>query len=161
MSKKQSIIADSSTAAEFIGAQTGAQAIMWVRNFLEELGFRQKGATCMYQDNMSTICLIGHKGNTGRMKHIALRYDFVREQARLGTIRIEQLHVTKMTTDTLTKPLGTSLFAQHAIRLLNTSPPDPDDLDAYQLSLRSIAKSAERLTFIASSIQSSSPTSHR
>ena len=41
MSKKQSIIADSSTAAEFIGAHTGAQAIMWARNFLEELGFQQ------------------------------------------------------------------------------------------------------------------------
>ena len=33
MSKKQSIIADSSTAAEFIGAHTGAQVIMWARNF--------------------------------------------------------------------------------------------------------------------------------
>ena len=29
-----------STPAEFIGAHTGAQAIMWARNFLEELGFR-------------------------------------------------------------------------------------------------------------------------
>ena len=57
----------------------------------------------MYQDNMSTIRLIGHKGNTGRMKHIALRIDFVREQVRLGTIRIEHLHTTKMTADTLTK----------------------------------------------------------
>jgi hypothetical protein len=148
MSKKQSIIADSSTAAEFIGAHTGAQAIMWARNFLEELGFQQKGATCMYQDNMSTIRLIGHKGNTGRMKHIALRYDFVREQVRLGTIRIEHLHTTKMTADTLTKPLGPSLFAQHAIRLLNTSPPDPDDLEAYRLSLCSIAKSAQRINII-------------
>ncbi len=149
MSKKQSIIADSSTAAEFIGAHTGAQAIMWARNFLEELGFQQKGTTCMYQDNMSTIRLIGHKGNTGRMKHIALRYDFVREQVRLGTIRIEHLHTTKMTADTLTKPLGPSLFAQHAIRLLNTSPPDSVDLEAYQLSLCSIAvKSAKRIPII-------------
>ena len=65
----------------------------------------------MYQDNMSTVRLIGHKGNTGRMKHIALRYDFVREQVRLGTIRIEHLHTTKMTADTLTKPLGKTLFA--------------------------------------------------
>ena len=65
----------------------------------------------MYQqDNMSTIRLIGHKGNTGRMKHIALRYDFVREQVRLGTIRIEHLHTTKMTADTLTKPLGHTLL---------------------------------------------------
>jgi len=102
----------------------------------------------MYQDNMSTIRLIGHKGNTGRMKHIALRYDFVREQVRLGTIRIEHLHTTKMTADTLTKPLGPSLFAQHAIRLLNTSPPDPDDLEAYRLSLCPIAKSAQRINII-------------
>ena len=87
----------------------------------------------MYQDNMSTIRLIGHKGNTaGRMKHIALRYDFVREQVRLGTaIRIEHLHTTKMTADTLTKPLGALLFAQHAlVRLLNTSsPPSTGDDD--------------------------------
>ena len=52
MSKKQSIIVDSSTAAEFFGTHAGARAIMWARNFLEELGFRQKGATCMYQDNI-------------------------------------------------------------------------------------------------------------
>ena len=100
----------------------------------------------MYQGNMSTIRLIGHKGNTGRMKHIALRYDFVREQVRLGTIRIEHLHTpTNMTADTLTKPLGKSLFAPHAIHLLNTSPPSSGDLEAYhQLSLRSLAKSSSK-----------------
>ena len=102
----------------------------------------------MYQDNMSTIRLIDHKGDTGRMKHIALRYDFVREQVRLGTIRIEHLHTTKMTADTLTKPLGALLFAQHALRLFNTSPPSTDDLEAYQLSLRSLAKSSKRITLI-------------
>ena len=100
----------------------------------------------MYQDNMSTIRLIGHKGNTGHMKHIALRYDFVREQVRLGTNRIEHLHTTKMTADTLTKPLGPLLFAQHAIRHLNTIPPDPDDLEAYQHSLVCpIAKSVKHI----------------
>ena len=119
---------------------------MWARNFLEKLGFRQTGATCIYQDNMSTIRLMGNKVNTGRMKHIALRYDFVREQIRLGTIRIEHLQTTKMTADTLIKSLGKLLFAQHAIRLLNISPPDSDGLEAYQCSLRSIAKSAKRLT---------------
>ena len=123
MSKKQSIIADSSTAAEFIGAHTGAQAIIWAQNFLEELGFRQKGATCNVPGQHEHHTSHWSTGNTGRTKHIALRYDFVHEQARLGTIRIEHLHTTKMTADTLTKPLGTSLFAQHAIRLLNTTSP--------------------------------------
>ena len=83
------------------------------------------------------------------MKHIALRYDFVREQVRLGTIRIEHLHTaTKMTADTLTKPLGALLFAQHALCLLNTSPPSTEDPEAYQLSLRSLAKSSKRITLI-------------
>ena len=53
-----------------------------------------------------------------------------------------------MTADTLTKPLGMSLFAQHALRLLNTSPPDPADLEAYQHYLCPTTRSAKRLTFI-------------
>ena len=78
--------------------------------------------------------------------HIALRYDFVREQVRLGTIRIEHLHTTKMTADTLTKLLGALLFAQHALRLVlvNTSPPSTDDLETYQFSLNFLAKSSQR-----------------
>ena len=55
--KQQSIIASglqhsAQRPAEFtiLGAHTGAQAIICAQNFLEELGFRQKGATCMYQD---------------------------------------------------------------------------------------------------------------
>ena len=80
------------------------------------------------------------------MKRIALRYDFVREQVRLGAIRIEHLHTTKMTADTFTKPLGKSLFVPHAIRLLNTNPPSSDDLEDYQLSLRSLVTSSKRIT---------------
>ena len=48
-------------------------------------------------------------------------------------------------------PLGIVRFSpevQHAIRLLNISPPDPDNLEAYELSLHSIAKSVKRLKFI-------------
>ena len=96
------------------------------------------------------------------MKHIALRYDFVREQVRLGTIRIEHLHTTKMTADTLTKPLGALLFAQHAPHLLNASPPSTDDLEAYQLSLRSsLAKSSKRIMLIRLSNVHLAISSHR
>ena len=42
MSKKQSIIADSSTVVEFIGTYTGAQAIMWARNCLEDSARREQ-----------------------------------------------------------------------------------------------------------------------
>ena len=51
----------------------------------------------------------------------------------------------------LTDALGALLFAQHALRLLNTSPPSTDNLEAYQLSLRSLAKSSKRITLIRQS----------
>ena len=77
----------------------------------------------MYQDNKSTIRLIGHKGNTGCMKHIELRYDFVREQVRLGTISIEHLHTTKKTAYTLTKPLGKLLSCcSHNMPFVSSTP---------------------------------------
>ena len=55
-----------------------------------------------------------------------------------------------MTADTLTKLLGALLFAQHALRLVlvNTSPPSADDLEAYQFSLSSLAKSSQRIMLI-------------
>ena len=44
--------------------------------------------------------------------------------------------------------MATGITAEHALRLLNTSPPSTDDLEAYQLSLRSLAKSSKRITLI-------------
>ena len=62
ISKKQSIIADSSTVAEFIGTHAAVKAILWVRNLLSKLGHPQPQATTvLYQDNESNIKMIFHK----------------------------------------------------------------------------------------------------
>ena len=61
-SRKQAIIADSSTSAEFIGTHKACQQIGWTQNLLSEMGVPISSPTVVYQDNMSTIKLIAHKG---------------------------------------------------------------------------------------------------
>ena len=72
---------------------------------------------------MSTIRLILHKGNSGRTKHIALRYNMIRECVKDNNILIKYLPTDQMVVDALTKPLGATLFPIHQLRILNLAPP--------------------------------------
>lgn len=106
-----------------MATHTACQKILWAQNVLTELGFIESVPTTLYQDNQSTIRLILHKGNSGRTKHIALRYNMIRECVQNNHITIEYLPTDEMVADTLTKPLGAVLFSQHQARILNMQIP--------------------------------------
>jgi hypothetical protein len=127
-SKKQIITADSSTAAEFIGTHKACQQIGWTQNLLSEMGIPILSPTVVYQDNMSTIKLIHHKGNEARTKHIDLRYNVIREFLQKQKIIVKYLPTEYMIADMLTKPLSGLLFSRLSTRLLNLSPPTDMDL---------------------------------
>ena len=128
LSKKQKIIADSSTVAEFIGAHTSCQTIAWVTNLLSEMKVPLKQPATLYQDNTSTIKILYKKGNEARTKHIDLRFNIIREFIQQGRIIVKHLPTDYMISDTLTKPLSGPAFLRHKIRLLNQSAPNDTDL---------------------------------
>ena len=84
--------------------------------------------TVVYQDNMSTIKLIHHKGNEARTKHIDLRYNVIREFLQKQKIIEKYLPTEYIIADMLTKPLSGLLFSRLSTRLLNLSPPTDMDL---------------------------------
>jgi hypothetical protein len=108
LSKKQTITADSTTVAEFVATHTGCQRILWSKNMLEEMGFLPK--IFLHQDNTSTIHLLKHSGNSGRTKHIALRYNMIREAIKHHDIQVVYTPSEEMVADIFTKPLGMRLF---------------------------------------------------
>ena len=110
LSKKQTILADSSTVAEYIGAHLAAKQILWARNILYEMNLSQVNPNTLYEDNKSTITLLNNPGNGNRTKHIALRYNFLREEIKNGTISMTYLPTDMMISDILTKPLGPTDF---------------------------------------------------
>ena len=50
-SKKQTVTADSSTVAEFIGTHLVTKEIMWARSLLGEMGYPQIAPTILYENN--------------------------------------------------------------------------------------------------------------
>ena len=63
---------------------------------MTELGYPPSTPTTLYQDNESTINMIYHKGNAGRSKHIALRYNIIREYVADGTIKVVYCPTSQM-----------------------------------------------------------------
>ena len=78
-SKKQTVTADSSTVAEFIATHLASKDVMWARALLGEMGYAQIVPTVLGEDNMSTIAMITNDCNGQKPKHIAIRFNLIRE----------------------------------------------------------------------------------
>ena len=87
-----------------------AREVSWARNLLHELGFDQRGATTIFNDNMACVAMSNHDVNHSRAKHIDLRYYYVRELVEEKKISVNFVPSKENIADFLTKPLGRVLF---------------------------------------------------
>ena len=78
-SKKQPIVSQSTTEAEYIAANAVACQAIWLRRILIDLNERQEDRTIIYCDNIFSIALSKNPVFHGRSKHIEIRYHFIRE----------------------------------------------------------------------------------
>jgi len=76
-SKKQPIVATSSTEAEYIASCHGVKEAIWLRNLLQLLGFRQTTASCIHCDNVGSNILTWDPSFHARMKHIDIQHHYV------------------------------------------------------------------------------------
>ena len=109
-SKRQTLVAQSSTEAEYIAAAHAAREICWLRSFLDELGARQPGPTKLLLDNQSTIAIVKNNKFHARTKHIDIRYHFIREAVEQGTIAVDYVSTSENVADGFTKPLSRPSF---------------------------------------------------
>lgn len=104
-SKLQTAPALSSTEAEYMACTRAAQEAIWLRQLLEQLGFKQTSPTKLWGDNQGAIALAKNPQEHPRTKHIALRYHFIRFAVSDGHIILDYIPTTQMTADGLTKGL--------------------------------------------------------
>ena len=122
-SKTQSLVATSSTEAEFCAAATAAKVAKYLRSILEELGFPQSGPTVLHEDNASTIKLVNAKQPTERSRHIAIQWFAIQDWKAAGDIVLAHVPGVPNPSDDLTKPLGWVLHSRHARRMMGHHPP--------------------------------------
>jgi len=104
-SKKQKIVARSSTEAEYRSVANTAAELDWVSSLLYDLGLPLPTCPVIYCDNVSATQLCSNPVFHSRMKHVALDFYFIRDQVQNGTLRVAHVSSTDQLADLLTKPL--------------------------------------------------------
>ena len=119
-SQLQSIIALSTTEAEYIGMSKALQdtlPVLWILQEMKSLGFKvhaiKADVHCkVFQDNSGAIEIANNPKYRPRTKHINQRYHFFR--SHIGKhLTVLPIATEDQISDTFTKPLPLALFLKH------------------------------------------------
>jgi hypothetical protein len=105
--RKQNCISLSTQEAEYVAMSECSKELQWLNNLLEELDLKSNNKPVLFCDNTSAIRLAENPMMTGKSKHIAIRYHFVRDLVIGNKIMIKHIPSEENVADILTKPLGT------------------------------------------------------
>ncbi|GJW96304.1 putative ribonuclease H-like domain-containing protein [Tanacetum coccineum] len=76
--KKQTIVANSTTEAEYVAAANCCGQVLWIQNQMLNYRFNLMN-TRIYIDNESTICIVKNPVFHSKTKHIEIRHHFIRD----------------------------------------------------------------------------------
>ena len=100
----------STTEVEFITAASCACQAVWLRRVLEKLRHTQGNSTTVFCDSTSAFKLSKNLVMHGRSKHIDVRFHFLRELTKIGTVKIIHCSTQEQVADVMTKPLKLEAF---------------------------------------------------
>ena len=102
MSKLQKCVSLSSTEAEYVAISEAGKEMIWMTDFLEELGKKQRDKI-LFSDSQGAIQLVKNPVFHFRTKHIRRRYHFTRSLVEEGEMCLKKIEGTKNPADMLTK----------------------------------------------------------
>lgn len=109
VSHKQACVSLSSMEAEYVALSEACQELLWLRRLMEDLGQAQQ-CTTIFEDNQSCLSFINTERTSKRSKHIDTKRHFIKDLVDQRVVKLEFCPSDRMIADTLTKPLGTTMF---------------------------------------------------
>ena len=109
-SKKQDIMAQSTTEAEFVAVAIAVNQALWLRKILVDLQMEQTKGTEVLVDNQATIAISHNPVFHGKTKHFNIKLFFLREVQKDGDITLVYCKTEEQLADIFTKPLSVSKF---------------------------------------------------
>ncbi|KAI7941321.1 hypothetical protein MJO29_013395 [Puccinia striiformis f. sp. tritici] len=104
-SKKQSVVAQSTTEAEFIAINVCAKQLRWLKNLLIDMKV-PVGVPCIRNDNAGAVIISQELRLSENSKHIEIRFQYLRDIVAKNQLTLEDIATDDMIADMLTKPLG-------------------------------------------------------
>ncbi|GKD87604.1 hypothetical protein Tco_1358758, partial [Tanacetum coccineum] len=100
--KKQIVVANSITEAEYVAASSCYGQVLWIQNQFLDYGYNFMH-TKIYIDNESTICIVKNPVFHSKIKKIEIRHHFIRDSNEKKLIQMIKIHTDKNVADLLTK----------------------------------------------------------
>jgi hypothetical protein len=107
-SKKQNVVALSSTEAEYIALTETCKELTWLKEVAKGLAMELPETTIVKTDSQSCMAIVSNQKFSNRTKHIDARYHYIKDQVNEGKISLEYCRTEVNAADLLTKPLGSS-----------------------------------------------------
>ncbi|GJT24324.1 putative ribonuclease H-like domain-containing protein [Tanacetum coccineum] len=107
--KKQTVVANSTTKAEYVAASSCCGQVLWIQNQLLDYGYNFMN-TKIFIDNESTICIVKNPVFHSKTKHIEIRHHFIRDSYEKRLIQVIKIHTDHNVADLLTKAFDVSRF---------------------------------------------------
>eukprot|EP00253_Pinus_taeda_P011335 PITA_11335 len=118
-SKKQSVVALSSTEAEYVAVTSAGTQALWLRKILEEIGEKQVQPTVIYCDNVSAIKLAKNPVHHSRTKHLDMKYHFIIDLVQKKDIELKHINTQHQLADIFTKAVAKDQFLAIRDKIVN------------------------------------------
>nr|GEV52746.1 putative ribonuclease H-like domain-containing protein [Tanacetum cinerariifolium] len=107
--KKQTVVANSTTEAEYVAAANCYGRVLWIQNQMLDYGFNFIN-TKIYIDNDSIIFIVRNPVYRLKTKHIEIRHHFIIDSYETRLIQVIKIHTDHNVSDLLTKAFNVSRF---------------------------------------------------
>lgn len=122
----------SSSESELVALEDACTYAVWWKKLIIDLKvISHKDSIIMYQDNLSTIIIATHGGNSKRTKHFTVEEAYIREQVSKKTIKLKYRPTDSMRANFLTKALSSNKLQRHL-----------EGLHVYQLGVNALPRYA-------------------
>ncbi|GJV44612.1 putative ribonuclease H-like domain-containing protein [Tanacetum coccineum] len=107
--KKQIIVANSTTEAEYVAAASCCGQVLWIQNQMLDYGYNFMN-TKIFIDNESTICIVRNLVFHSKTKHIEIIHHFIRDSNEKKLIQMIKIHTDLNVADLLIKAFDVGRF---------------------------------------------------
>ncbi|GJY89138.1 hypothetical protein Tco_0503766 [Tanacetum coccineum] len=107
--KKQTIVATSTTEAEYVAAASCCGTVLWIYNQMLDYDYNFMN-TKIFIDNESTICIVKNPVFHSKTKHIEIRHHFIRDSNEKKLIQMIKIHTDLNIAYLLTKAFDVGRF---------------------------------------------------
>ncbi|KAH9697122.1 retrovirus-related pol polyprotein from transposon RE2 [Citrus sinensis] len=139
-SKKQAIVAKSSSESEYRALSAASSEISWLQSLFSELNITKLPTPILWCDNLSAGDLARNPVFHSRSKHIELDVHYIRDNVLNKELEVRYIPTEEQVADVLTKPLSFSKYSYFQSKLNVISRP---------LSLRGDVKEAHMCRMVS------------